>query len=54
MPSYFQLRNQANSARSNSDDLQLKKLADAVAKLTNKVSDLEDDIRRLKAKIINL
>lgn len=51
MPSYSNLQNQARSAKSNSTDYALRKLADAVEQLTKKVKDLEADIRRLKAKV---
>jgi outer membrane murein-binding lipoprotein Lpp len=51
MPSYSQLQSQANSAKSNSADYALRKLADTVEQLTKKVKALEADVQVLKSKV---
>jgi sensor histidine kinase YesM len=48
---YSSIKNSAQSARSNSSDQELKKLANAVYELTRKVRNLEDEVERLKSQL---
>ena len=51
MPSYSQLQSQATSAKSNSADHALRKLADTVFQLAKKIKALEADVQALKSKV---
>jgi hypothetical protein len=51
VPTYSQLRSDAQSAKNNSTDVAVRKLADTVERLTKKVKQLEDEVRHLKAQI---
>jgi predicted nucleic acid-binding Zn-ribbon protein len=51
MTSYGQIKNDAQSAGSSSDDTEIRKLASAVYELTRKVKKLEDEVSRLKNQI---
>ncbi len=51
MPSYSQLESQARSAKSNTNDDDLRKLADTVAELAKKVKHLEAEVQGLRSLI---
>jgi uncharacterized protein YlxW (UPF0749 family) len=51
MPSYSQLKSQAQSVKSNSTDEALRKLAATVEQLTKKVKTLEVKVNNLEARV---
>jgi hypothetical protein len=50
MPTYSSIKNDAQRAKSSSDD-EVRRLAQAVYELTRKVKNLEDEVARLRSKI---